>query len=82
MTENCSLCLNESRKNLAAHGNCFMRCSTTGTPDRRSAARNLHVGNLDRSPLIHSFCYESGGDQSTLFASFPLNFVLFMQYAG
>ncbi|MFA9419949.1 MAG: hypothetical protein ACERLB_07340 [Gammaproteobacteria bacterium] len=56
MFENCSLCLNESRKNLAA--------------------------NLDRSPLIHSYCYASAGDQSTLFAIFSLTFVPFMQYAG
>ncbi len=50
------------RKNLAALGKQLryvglLRCSTTGTPDRRSAARNLHVGDLD---------------QSTLFAIFPL----------
>jgi len=40
------------------------------------------AANLDRSPLIHSYCYESAGDQPTLFAIFPLNFVPFMQYAG
>jgi len=56
MMENYSLCLNESRKNLAT--------------------------NLDRSPLIHSYCYASAGDQSTLFAIFPLIFVPFMQHAG
>jgi len=56
MIENCSLCLNEFRKNLAA--------------------------NLDRSPLIHSYCYVSAGDRSTLFAIFPLIFVPFMQHAG
>jgi len=38
--------------------------------------------NLDRSPLIHSYCYASADDQSTLFAIFPLSFVPFMQYAG
>ena len=43
--------------------------------------KNL-AANLDRSPLIHSYCYASAGDQSTLFAIFPLNFVPFMQYAG
>jgi len=29
-----------------------------------------------------SYCYASAGDQSTLFAIFPLTFVPFMQYAG
>jgi len=40
------------------------------------------AANLDRSPLIHSYGYASAGDQSTLFAIFPLNFVPFMQYPG
>jgi hypothetical protein len=72
MIENNSMCLNESRKNMAA--------------------------NLDRSPLIHSYCYASAGDQSTFadrdvgaramqeqfaaFAIFPLIFVPFMQHAS
>jgi hypothetical protein len=43
--------------------------------------KNL-AANLDRSPLIHSYGYESADDQSTLFAIFPLKFVPFMQYAG
>jgi hypothetical protein len=43
--------------------------------------KNL-AANLDRSPLIHSYCYASAGDQSTLFAIFPLIFVPFMQHAG
>jgi hypothetical protein len=43
--------------------------------------KNL-AANLDRSPLMHSYGYASAGDQSTLFAIFPLNFVPFMQYAG
>jgi len=77
MIENYSLCLNEFRKNLAALGNCSLRCSTTGTPDRY-----IPVGDLERSPLIHSYCYESAGDQSTLFAIFPLILVPFMQHAG
>ncbi len=72
MIENYSLCLNEFRKNLAALGNCSLRCSTTYVP----------VGDLDRSPLIHSYCYASAGDQSTLFAKFSLIFVPFMQHAG
>jgi len=43
--------------------------------------KNL-AANLDRSSLIHSYCYASAGDRSTLFAIFPLSFVPFMQYAG
>jgi hypothetical protein len=43
--------------------------------------KNL-AANLDRSPLIHSYCYESAGDRPTLFASFPLIFVPLMQDAG
>ena len=59
--------------------------------------KNL-AANLDRSPLIHSYCYASAGDQSTFadrdvgaramqeqlaaFAIFPLIFVPFMQHAG
>jgi hypothetical protein len=43
--------------------------------------KNL-AANIDRSPLIHSYCYASTGDRSTLFAIFPLSFVPFMQYAG
>jgi hypothetical protein len=43
--------------------------------------RNL-AANLGRSPLIHSYCYASADDRSTLFARFPLVFVPFMQYAG
>jgi len=38
--------------------------------------------NLDRSPLMHSYCYASADDQSTLFGIFPQSFVPFMQYAG
>ena len=43
--------------------------------------KNL-AANLDRSPLMRSYGYASAGDQSTLFAIFPLNFVPFIQYAG
>jgi hypothetical protein len=32
--------------------------------------------------LIHSYGYESAGDQPILFAIFPLRFVPFMQYPG
>jgi hypothetical protein len=47
----------------------------------KKVRKNL-AANLDRSPLIHSYCYASAGDQSTLFAIFPLSFVPFMQDAG
>jgi len=67
-----SLYLNEVRNNLAALGNCSLRCSTT----------YIHVGDLDRSPLMRSYGYASAGDQSTLFAIFSLIFVPFMQYAS
>ena len=70
MIEKYSLCLNEFRKNLAALGNCSLRCSITYIP----------VGDLDRSPVIHSYCYASAVDQSILFAKFSLIFVPFMQY--
>ena len=70
--EKYSLYLNDIRKNLAAPGKQLLRCSTTYIP----------VGDLDRSPLIHSYGYASAGDQPTLFAIFPLSFVPFMQYAG
>jgi len=33
--------------------------------------KNL-AANVDRSPLMRSYCYASAGDQSTLFAIFPL----------
>jgi len=80
-----SLYLNEVRKNLAAPGkpllpspkSAYFWCSTTGTPDRY-----IPVGDLDRSPLIHSYCYASAGDRPTLIAIFPLRFVPFMQYAA
>ena len=43
--------------------------------------KNL-AANLDRSPLIHSYGYESADDRPTLFAIFSLSFVPFIQYAG
>ena len=67
-----SLYLNKVRKNLAAPGKLLLHCSTTYVP----------VGDLDRSPLIHSYCYASAGDRSTLFTIFTLSFVPFMKYAG
>ena len=44
--------------------------------------RKILAANLDRPPLIHSYCYASADDQSTLFAIFPLIFVPFMQHAS
>ena len=38
--------------------------------------------HLERSPLIHSYGYESAGDRSTCLASLPLKSKSFMQYAG
>jgi hypothetical protein len=66
------LYLNEVKKNLAAPGKLLLRCSTTYIP----------VGDLDRSPLMRSYCYASAGNRPTLFAKFSLSFVPFMQYAG
>jgi hypothetical protein len=43
--------------------------------------KNL-ASNLERSPLSHSYGYDSAGDRSTLFARFPLSFVPFMKYPG
>ena len=43
--------------------------------------KNL-AANLERSPLNHSYGYGPVGDRPTLFATFPLSFVPFMQYAG
>jgi len=57
---------------MAAPGKQLLRCSTTYIP----------VGDLDRSPLIHSYGHASAGDRPTLFAIFSLSFVPFMQYAG
>ena len=60
------------RENLAALGKQLLRCSTT----------YVRVGDLGRSPLIHSYGYESADDRPTLFAIFPLLFVPFEQHAG
>jgi len=40
------------------------------------------ASHLERSPLIHSYGYESAGDRPTCFASLPLKSKSFMQYAG
>jgi len=36
----------------------------------------------ERSPLIHSYGYESAGDRPTCLASLPIKSKSFMQYAG
>ena len=43
MIENNSMCLNEFRKNLAALGNCSLRCSTT---DRDVGARAMQRSDV------------------------------------
>jgi hypothetical protein len=43
---------------------------------------NNLASHLGRSPLIHSYGYESAGDRPTCFARLPLNSKSFMQYAG
>ena len=43
---------------------------------------NNLAAHLERSPLIHSYGYESAGDRPTCFASLPLKSKSFMQYAG
>jgi len=40
------------------------------------------ASHLERSPLIHSYGYESAGDRPTCFASLLINSKSFMQYAG
>ena len=81
MIENYSLCLNEFRKNLAALGNCSLRCSTTGTPDRRNAARTIPVG--DQSTFaVRDVGARAMQEQLAAFAIFPLIFVPFMQHSG
>ncbi len=95
MVENNGLCLNELlqasclspfgpaelfkfapgelvRKNLAASAS----CSCVALPP------TIPVGDPERSPLMRSYGYASAGDSSGLFASFPLKFVPFMQYAA
>jgi len=43
---------------------------------------NNLASHLERSPLIHSYGYESAGDRPTCYASLPLKSKSFMQYAG
>jgi len=87
-----SLYLNEVRKNLAARvdrspfhlrlaflpGWLIQDCSSVSNPFTGEKIHRIF-------PFIrftHSYGYASAGDQSTLFAIFPLSFVPFMQYAG
>jgi hypothetical protein len=43
---------------------------------------NNLASHLERSPLIHSFGYESAGDRPTCFTSLPINSKSIVQYAG
>ncbi len=79
MIENYSLCLNELLR--ASCPPPFGPAELFKFVPDEFVRKNL-AANLDRSPLIHRYCYASAGDQPTLFASFPLNFVPFMQYTG
>ncbi len=62
----------------------FVRRNLAASASRSCVALppTIPVGDLGRSPLIHSYGYASADDQPTLFAIFPLNFVPFTQYAG
>ncbi len=43
--------------------------------------KNL-ASHLERSPLIHSYCYASAGDHPTCLARYSYKSKSFMQYAG
>ena len=43
---------------------------------------NNLASHLERSPLIHSYGYESAADRPTCLASLPLKSKSFIQYAG
>ena len=43
---------------------------------------NNLASHLEKSPLIHSYGYESAGDCPTCLASLSLNSKSFMQYTG
>ena len=67
----------------------FMNNILSGTKYRGSPAgvslmdeTNNLAAHLGRSPLIHSYGYESAGDRPTCFTSLPLKSKSFMQYAG
>jgi len=61
-------------------------------PEKQTSLLRLHfvlfgfmnnlASHLGRSPLIHSYGYESAGDRPTCFASLPIKSKSFMQYAG
>ena len=65
------------RKKLAALGNCSLRCSTTGTPDRY-----VPVGDPERSRQARNYGYASAGDSPDLFAGFPLGLVPIREHEG
>jgi len=43
---------------------------------------NNLASHLERSPLIHSYGYESASDRPNCFASLPIKSKPFMQYTG
>ena len=43
---------------------------------------NNLASHLERSPLIHSYGYESAGDRPTCLANLPIKSKSFIQYAG
>jgi hypothetical protein len=43
---------------------------------------NKLASHLERSPMFHSFGYESAGDRPACFASLPINSKSCVQYAG
>jgi hypothetical protein len=49
---------------------------------RLNQTRTNLAANLERSPLMRRLSYAPAGDRPTLFASFALDLVLFMQYEG
>ncbi len=67
-----SLYLNEFRKYLAAN---LGRSPFSALASLLRSTTCIHAG-------VHSYGYASAGDQPTLFAIFPLNFVPFMQHVG
>jgi hypothetical protein len=75
-----SLYLNEVQEKSGCFGKPLLR--RLKAPTVGALPPTIPVGDLGRSPLIHSYGYASAGDQPTLFAIFPLNFVPFMQHAS
>jgi len=67
----------------------FMNNILSGTKYRVSPEGVSHMdemnnlaSHLERSPLIHSYGYESAGDRPTCLASLPLKSKSFVQHAG